>query len=86
MRLSKVQLIILSSVRECTKNNAMRPLAQKGCAPLMYGMIFHQASLNLSFKFAMLLRLVSVVVGWYSAHAAESGVSVKYYVLFCIVH
>ena len=29
MRLSKVQLIILSSALECTKNNTLRPLAQK---------------------------------------------------------
>ena len=32
--LSKVQLIILSSAREYTKNHTLRPLAQKGCAPL----------------------------------------------------
>jgi len=33
MRLSKVQLIILSSAHKCTKNNVMLSLAQKGCIP-----------------------------------------------------
>src|SRR6218665_355537 len=36
MRLSKLQLIILSSALECTKNNTLRPLAQKGCALLAF--------------------------------------------------
>jgi len=39
-RLSKRQLINLCSALECTKNNTLRPLAQKGCAPLCYGMQF----------------------------------------------
>ncbi len=34
--LLKVQLIIFSSALECTKNSTLRPLAQKGCAPLYY--------------------------------------------------
>jgi len=34
--LSKVQLIILSSALECTKNNTLWPLAQKGCVHLPY--------------------------------------------------
>ena len=34
-RISKVQLIILSSALGCTKNNTLRPLAQKVCAPLI---------------------------------------------------
>ena len=33
--LSKVQLIILYSALECTKNNMLWPLAKKGCVPLM---------------------------------------------------
>src|SRR6218665_1066466 len=35
-RLTKRQLIILSLVLECTKKKTLRPLAQKGCAPLVY--------------------------------------------------
>src|SRR6218665_688008 len=35
-RLTKRQLIILSLILECTKKNTLRPLAQKGCAPLVY--------------------------------------------------
>src|SRR6218665_2552517 len=35
-RLSKVQVMILSSAVECTKNTTLRPLAQKGCAPLSH--------------------------------------------------
>jgi len=35
-RLSKVQLVILTTALECTKNNTLRPLAQRGCAPLVY--------------------------------------------------
>jgi len=35
-RLSKRQLIIFSSALECNKNNTLQPLAQKGCAPLIY--------------------------------------------------
>jgi len=34
--LSKVQIIILSSTLERTKNNKLRTLTQKGCAPLVY--------------------------------------------------
>ena len=37
-RLLKVQLIIFSAALECTKNSTLRPLAQKGCAPLRYSM------------------------------------------------
>ena len=33
-RLSKHHLTILSSALECTKNNTLRLLAQKGCSPL----------------------------------------------------
>jgi len=36
VQLSKVQLITLSSGLECTKNNTLRSLAQKGCAPPVY--------------------------------------------------
>src|SRR6218665_105173 len=35
-RLSKVQLRILSSALECPKNNTKQPLAQNGCAHLVY--------------------------------------------------
>ena len=33
--LEKIQLIIFSLVLESTKNNTLRPLAQKGYAPLL---------------------------------------------------
>jgi|SRR6218665_559277 len=33
---------ILSSALECTINNTLRPLAQKGCAPLSYGMVYYK--------------------------------------------
>ena len=35
-RLSKLQLIILSSVLEYAENSTVHPLAQRGCAPLTY--------------------------------------------------